>query len=167
MGVRGEIYSTKVALDNRTYFFNVKENRLGDLYLNIVESKNKESGGFDRQSIVLFSEDLQNFLKGFDDALKVMEKTARQKRKSISPHETAAAKKSYREPASKDGERGAERDAAKNGRRAVYRDRRSSASFSAKDKTTKGVIPTSGAKISGKRVVRAIKRQLSDKNSDE
>jgi hypothetical protein len=36
MGIRGEIYSTSVGLPNRTYFFNVKENRLGDLYLNIV-----------------------------------------------------------------------------------------------------------------------------------
>jgi hypothetical protein len=39
MGIRGEIFSTKVQLQNRTYFFNVKENRMGDLYLNIVESK--------------------------------------------------------------------------------------------------------------------------------
>jgi hypothetical protein len=40
MGVRGEIFSNRVILPNRTYFFNVKENRMGDLYLNIVESKN-------------------------------------------------------------------------------------------------------------------------------
>lgn len=81
MGIRGEIYSTKVSLENRTYFFNVKENRLGDLYLNIVESKNKETGGFDRQSVVLFADDLQDFLKGFDESLKIMEKAVREKRK--------------------------------------------------------------------------------------
>jgi hypothetical protein len=81
MGIRGEIYSTKVSLENRTYFFNVKENRLGDLYLNIVESKNKETGGFDRQSVVLFADDLQEFLKGFEESLKVMEKTVHEKRK--------------------------------------------------------------------------------------
>ena len=81
MGIRGEIYSTKVTLENRTYFFNVKENRLGDLYLNIVESKNKETGGFDRQSVVLFADDLQDFLKGFEESLKVMEKEVREKRK--------------------------------------------------------------------------------------
>lgn len=74
MGIRGEIFSTKVHLENRTYFFNVKENRLGDLYLNIVESKNKDTGGFERQSIVLFAEDLQEFLKGFDESLRVLEK---------------------------------------------------------------------------------------------
>jgi hypothetical protein len=68
-------------LQNRTYFFNVKENRLGDLYLNIVESKNKESGGFDRQSVILFADDLQDFLKGFDESLRIMEKAVREQRR--------------------------------------------------------------------------------------
>jgi hypothetical protein len=80
MGVRGELFSTRIILPNRTYFFNVKENRMGDLYLNIVESKNKETGGFDRQSVILFADDLQHFLKGFDESLKVMEKAVREKR---------------------------------------------------------------------------------------
>ena len=80
MGVRGELFSNKVILPNRTYFFNVKENRIGDLYLNIVESKNRESGGFDRQSVILFADDLQEFLKGFDESLRVMEKAMRDKR---------------------------------------------------------------------------------------
>jgi len=80
MGVRGELFSTRIILPNRTYFFNVKENRMGDLYLNIVESKNKETGGFDRQSVILFADDLQQFLKGFDESLKVMEKAVREKR---------------------------------------------------------------------------------------
>ncbi|MDR2965192.1 MAG: DUF3276 family protein [Treponema sp.] len=81
MGVRGEVFSTKVALPNRTYFFNVKENRMGDLYLNIVESKNRETGGFDRQSVILFADDLQEFLKGFDESLRVLEKSVRNKKK--------------------------------------------------------------------------------------
>ena len=85
MGIRGEVFSTKVSLQNRTYFFNVKENRLGDLYLNIVESKNIETGGFDRQSIVLFAEDLQEFLKGFDESLKVLEKSVRGQKKNLPP----------------------------------------------------------------------------------
>ncbi|MCL2093374.1 MAG: DUF3276 family protein [Treponema sp.] len=88
MGLRGEIFSTKVTLQNRTYFFNVKENRLGDLYLNIVESKNKDEGGFDRQSVILFAEDLQAFLQGFDESLKVMEKEVRDKRRARPPRET-------------------------------------------------------------------------------
>jgi hypothetical protein len=79
MGIRGELFSTKVSLQNRTYFFNVKENRLGDLYLNIVESKNRDTGGFERQSVILFAEDLPEFLQGFDGALKVLEKAFREK----------------------------------------------------------------------------------------
>jgi hypothetical protein len=82
MGIRGEIFSTRVALQNRTYFFNVKENRMGDLYLNIVESKNRETGGFERQSVVLFADDLPEFLKGFDESLRVLEKSAREKRRA-------------------------------------------------------------------------------------
>ncbi|MDR0643579.1 MAG: DUF3276 family protein [Treponema sp.] len=82
MGIRGEIYSTKVQLPNRTYFFNIKENRLGDLYLNVVESKNKDEGGFERQSVVVFAEDLSQFLGGFEDALRVMDKAGREKRHS-------------------------------------------------------------------------------------
>ena len=82
MGIRGEIFSNKVSLPNRTYFFNVKENRMGDLYLNIVESKNRDSGGFERQSVILFADDLQEFLKGFDESLRVMEKAMREKKHS-------------------------------------------------------------------------------------
>ncbi|MDR2053647.1 MAG: DUF3276 family protein [Treponema sp.] len=81
MGIRGEIFSTRVILQNRSYFFNVKENRMGDLYLNIVESKNRETGGFDRQSVILFADDLQEFLRGFDESLRVLEKAVREKRR--------------------------------------------------------------------------------------
>ncbi|MDR2194074.1 MAG: DUF3276 family protein [Treponema sp.] len=82
MGLRGEIFSTRVQLQNRTYFFNVKENRLGDIYLTIVESKNKDEGGFERQSVVLFADDLTQFLGGFEDALKVMDKADREKKRT-------------------------------------------------------------------------------------
>jgi len=92
MGVRGEVFSNKVILPNRTYFFNVKENRMGDLYLNIVESKNRDSGGFDRQSVILFADDLQEFLKGFDESLRVLEKAARENRHSGKKREDAAAR---------------------------------------------------------------------------
>jgi hypothetical protein len=109
MGVRGELFSTKVILKNRTYFFNVKENRLGDLYLNIVESKNREEGGFERQSVILFAEDLQDFLQGFDDALRVLEKAAREKRRETPGREPRSKEQrnneqTYREPRYKEPE---------------------------------------------------------------
>jgi hypothetical protein len=70
MGVRGEVFSEKVQVGKRTYFFNVKENRSGDLFLNVVESKKQEGAErFERHSIVVFREDLDLFLRGMDKAL--------------------------------------------------------------------------------------------------
>ena len=45
MGERGEVFSTKLIKNDRTYFFNVKENVYGDLYLNIVESRPTDVDG--------------------------------------------------------------------------------------------------------------------------
>ncbi len=63
MGVRGEVFSVRCSGsgDNRSYFFNVKENRNGDLFLNIVESKKHGGSDFERHQIVVFAEDLQEF----------------------------------------------------------------------------------------------------------
>ncbi|TVR90769.1 MAG: DUF3276 family protein, partial [Spirochaetaceae bacterium] len=63
MGVRGEVFSVRCSGsgDNRSYFFNVKENRNGDLFLNIVESKKHGGDDFERHQIVVFAEDLQDF----------------------------------------------------------------------------------------------------------
>jgi hypothetical protein len=74
MSVRGEVFSSKVLQRSRTYFFNVKENRMGDLYLNIVESRKAEddSGEFSRQSVIVFDEDKESFFSGLDEALKAM-----------------------------------------------------------------------------------------------
>lgn len=72
MGIRGEVYSTRMSTDKRTYFFNVKENRHGDLFLNIVESKKQGATGFERHSVVVFNEDLDNFLAEFRKAVDYM-----------------------------------------------------------------------------------------------
>jgi len=113
MGLRGELFSTKVSLQNRTYFFNVKENRLGDLYLNIVESKNRDEGGFERQSVILFADDLQEFLKGFDESLRVLEKSIRDKRrgpKNVSSGDKPPSRHtSDRHTSERQGERSRER----------------------------------------------------------
>jgi hypothetical protein len=72
MGIRGELFSTRVGCEGRTYFFNVKENRMGDMFLTVVESKPNESEGFERRSIVVFKEDLPQFLKAFQGVLDFM-----------------------------------------------------------------------------------------------
>jgi hypothetical protein len=69
MGSRGEIFSARAAAGRRTYFFNVKENRHGDVFLNLVESKKNGETEFERHSIIVFEEDLENFLAGFNQAV--------------------------------------------------------------------------------------------------
>jgi hypothetical protein len=74
MGIRGELFSSRVGCEGRTYFFNVKENRMGDMFLTVVESKPTETEGFERRSVVIFREDLADFLKAFQGALDFMGK---------------------------------------------------------------------------------------------
>jgi hypothetical protein len=74
MGIRGELFSSRIGCEGRTYFFNVKENRLGDMFLTVVESKPSESEGFERRSVVIFREDMPEFLKAFQGALDFMGK---------------------------------------------------------------------------------------------
>jgi hypothetical protein len=70
MGLRGEIFSARAMSGRRTYFFNVKENRHGDVFLNIVESKKSSEADFERHAIVVFKEDLEGFLEGFQKAVR-------------------------------------------------------------------------------------------------
>jgi len=67
MGRRGELFSTRQFTEDgkKTYFFNVKENRYGDLYINLAESVKKEHG-FQRFSIMIFHEDLDLFKSEFN-----------------------------------------------------------------------------------------------------
>lgn len=82
---RGEIFTERFSTGKqRTYFFNVKENRLGDIYLNIVESKESESSlGFDRHQIVVFKEDLQEFLQVLNRSIDAMQNPDKKRVKVI------------------------------------------------------------------------------------
>jgi hypothetical protein len=82
MGQRGEVFSSRATTPKRTYFFNVKENRFGDLFLNIVESKPHSESDFERQSIVVFREDLDGFLQGLEGAVRFLKKQREQGRKA-------------------------------------------------------------------------------------
>lgn len=74
MGIRGELFSVKMVCDERTYFFNVKENRLGDLFLTIVESKESELSTYERHSVVVFKENLDEFMSQLTKAADTMKK---------------------------------------------------------------------------------------------
>jgi len=69
MGTRGEVFSSKATTARRTYFFNVKENRTGDLMLDIVESKKGEEDRYERRTVIVFKEDLGTFLGAFNAAV--------------------------------------------------------------------------------------------------
>ncbi len=96
MGVRGELFTTEISLDNRTYFFNVKENRTGDVFLQVVESKNMEGTGFDRHAIVVFEDDMQKFLQGLESTLKFIEKNRKTKLKETAERGDSGKKKFVR-----------------------------------------------------------------------
>ncbi|MBO5826823.1 MAG: DUF3276 family protein [Treponema sp.] len=89
MGARGELFTTQVYLDNRSYFFNVKENRTGDIFLQIVESKSKDGSDFDRHQIAVFSEDMQQFLQGMEKSLEFIEKARKTKQKAAKEKKAA------------------------------------------------------------------------------
>ena len=82
MGARGELFTTQIYLDNRSYFFNVKEHRTGDVFLQIVESKNRDDVEADRHQIAIFAEDMQKFLQGFEKSLDFVEKDRKQRQKA-------------------------------------------------------------------------------------
>jgi len=74
MGLRGELYSTKAVTEKRTIFFNVKENRTGDLFLNIAESVKKPDGAFERHQIMVYEEDLEAFMHELNKSVLFLKK---------------------------------------------------------------------------------------------
>lgn len=84
MGIRGELFSTRFTCEGRTYFFNVKENRNGDIFLSVVESKPTETETFDRRSIVVFQENMEGFMRAMRTAAGYMEKAGQRSRQEPS-----------------------------------------------------------------------------------
>ncbi|MEL3911860.1 PUR family DNA/RNA-binding protein [Treponema pedis] len=82
MGIRGELFTTQIPAENRTYFFNVKENTKGDVFLQIVESKASEGVGFDRHAVVIFEDEMRAFLQGLDKSIEFIEKNRKEKIKA-------------------------------------------------------------------------------------
>ena len=103
MGARGELFTTQIYLENRSYFFNVKENRTGDVFLQIVESKNRDGVEADRHQIAIFAEDMQKFLQGLEKSLDYVEEDRKQRQEAAKEKKAAkeekygaGAKKVYR-----------------------------------------------------------------------
>jgi hypothetical protein len=81
-----------VNLENRAYFFNVKENRNGDVFLQIVESKGKDGVDAERRDVVLFAEDMSDILKGLDQALQFIDRDRKDRAKKAREIHSAKAK---------------------------------------------------------------------------
>jgi len=63
-----EIYSNKITKGSRTYFFDIKRSENSGLYLKISESKKTENG-FERHCLMVFDEDMDNFVEAFKNSL--------------------------------------------------------------------------------------------------
>lgn len=70
---REDVYSKAVRAGKRTYFFDVKSTRAGDLYLTITESKKHTNADgtahYDKHKVFLYKEDFDKFLDGLHDAI--------------------------------------------------------------------------------------------------
>jgi hypothetical protein len=66
--MKREIFTEKIVKGKRTYFFDIKENEEGDLYLTVSESKQTENG-FDHYRIMVFQEDVQDFADSLNKTL--------------------------------------------------------------------------------------------------
>jgi hypothetical protein len=75
---REEVFSKAVKAGKRTYFFDVKETKNGERYVNITESKrmfDEATGRFsyDKHKVFLYKEDFEKFAKGLQDAIRFVE----------------------------------------------------------------------------------------------
>ncbi len=70
---REEIHSVSIRAGKRTYFFDVKSTRQGDLYLTITESKKvfdyDGNSHFEKHKVFLYKEDFGKFIDGYDQAV--------------------------------------------------------------------------------------------------
>ena len=73
---RREIYSKRLRVKKRTYFFDVKPTRYNDYYLTITESKKRyqESGEFyyEKHKIFLYKEDFENFQEALSECIEYL-----------------------------------------------------------------------------------------------
>jgi len=68
-----ELFTDKITKGNRTYFFDVKRSENGSLYLSVSESKRTDDG-FEKYKILIFEEDIKDFKKIFNRAVRKLEK---------------------------------------------------------------------------------------------
>ncbi len=68
MGEKLSLYTKMVRAGRRTYFFDVREAKNSKKFLIISESTPATDGTFNRSSVLIFQEDIENFLAAFSEA---------------------------------------------------------------------------------------------------
>lgn len=70
---RNEIYSTSVKAGSRTYFFDIRENRKGDFFITICESRKvyDDNGEikYEKSKIYLYQDAFDAFIKGYENVM--------------------------------------------------------------------------------------------------
>ena len=70
---RKEVYSTSVKAGSRTYFFDVRENRKGDFFFTICESRKvyDDFGNikYEKSKIYLYQDAFEDFVKGYENVI--------------------------------------------------------------------------------------------------
>lgn len=61
-----------VRAGRRTYFFDVREAKNNKKFLIISESTPNEEGTFSRSSVLIFQDDIENFLLAFSEAKELL-----------------------------------------------------------------------------------------------
>lgn len=79
-----ELFSEKIRVGIRTYFFDVKEATDGTKYLVITEAKQPppDQQWFERQRVMVFQENLPAFKRGFRNAVRFMKELVRAEKKN-------------------------------------------------------------------------------------
>ncbi len=73
-----EVFSKAVKAGKRTYFFDVKETKLGERYITITESKRKFDNGdgtfsYEKHKIFLYKEDYAKFKNALEGVIRFVE----------------------------------------------------------------------------------------------
>lgn len=75
---RNEVFSTSIKAGSRTYFFDVRENRKGDLFFTICESRKvyDDLGNvkYEKSKIYLYQDAFSDFLNGYDTVIEYIKK---------------------------------------------------------------------------------------------
>jgi hypothetical protein len=72
MSPQEELFSRVIRAGRRSYFFDVKQNRHGGAYLVISERKSLEDGPAEHFRVMVFPEDLQNFMEALGAAVEFL-----------------------------------------------------------------------------------------------